>query len=144
MSDLLIPSFLVSDVSGSLRSLNKNERCDRIVQVTHQKWATLSDSLRSLTKNERPWANCLGCSPKMSEWVNCLSFWANRSFAHFFAKHKWFAQNTDEWIPSPVWNETVPLTTEYQALKWDSSFKDIISSPEMRQLQYYCTVQYVL
>ena len=45
MSDSLIPSFLVSDVSESLRSLTKNERCERIAQVPHQKWA--------LPKNER-------------------------------------------------------------------------------------------
>ena len=37
MSDLLIQSFLVSDVSKSLRSLTKNEQCERIAQVTHQK-----------------------------------------------------------------------------------------------------------
>ena len=41
------------DVSESLRSLTKNERCDRIAQVTHQKWATMSDLLRLLTKNEQ-------------------------------------------------------------------------------------------
>ena len=70
MSDSLIPSFLMSDVSESLRSLTKNERCERIAQVTHQKWVTMSDLLRSLTKNEWPWANCSGCSPKMSKWVN--------------------------------------------------------------------------
>ena len=39
MSDSLIPSFLVSDVSKSLRLLTKNERCERIAQVAHQKWA---------------------------------------------------------------------------------------------------------
>ena len=39
MSDSLIPSFLVSDVSESLRSLTKNERCEPIAQVAHQKWA---------------------------------------------------------------------------------------------------------
>ena len=66
MSDSLIPSFLVSDVSESLRSLTKNERCEQIAQVAHQKWAMwanrsgrspkmsdVSESLRSLTKNER-------------------------------------------------------------------------------------------
>ena len=50
MSDSLIPSFLVSDVRESLRSLTKNERCEWIPQVVHQKWATISDSLRSLNK----------------------------------------------------------------------------------------------
>ena len=29
----------MSDVSESLRSLTKNERCERIAQVAHQKWA---------------------------------------------------------------------------------------------------------
>ena len=37
MSDLLIHSFLMSTVSESLRSLIKNERCERIAQVAHQK-----------------------------------------------------------------------------------------------------------
>ena len=53
MSDSLIPSFLRIDVSESLRLLTKNERCEQIAQVAHQKWATMSDSLRSLTKNKR-------------------------------------------------------------------------------------------
>ena len=38
-SDSLIPSFLMSHVRESLRSLTKNERCEQIAQVTHQKWA---------------------------------------------------------------------------------------------------------
>ena len=53
MSDSLISLFLVNDVSELLRSLNKNEQCEQIAQVAHQKWATMSKSLRSLTKNER-------------------------------------------------------------------------------------------
>ena len=57
---LLIPSFLMSDVSESLRSLTKYERCEWIAQFAHQKWAIMSDSLRSLTKNEQTWANCSG------------------------------------------------------------------------------------
>ena len=98
MSDSLIPSFLVSDVNKSLRSLTKNEWCNRIAQVAHQKFATMSNSLRSLTKNEQfaqvahqKWAN---------EWIACF-FWANCSFAHFFLKNERFAQKTDEPIPSP-------------------------------------------
>ena len=47
---MLIPSFLVSKVSESLRSLTKNERCEGIAQVAHQKLATMSDWLRG---NER-------------------------------------------------------------------------------------------
>ena len=42
----------MSDVSKSLRSLTKNERCERIAQVAHQNWATMSILLRSLTKKE--------------------------------------------------------------------------------------------
>ena len=53
MSDLLIPSFLMKDVSKSLRLLTKNEWCEQIAQVAHHKWATMSKSLRSLTKSER-------------------------------------------------------------------------------------------
>ena len=53
MSESLISSFLVSDVSESLRSLTKNERCEQISQVAHQKRATMSDSLRSLRGDER-------------------------------------------------------------------------------------------
>ena len=53
MSDLLIPSFLVSNVSKSLRSLTKNEQCEWIAQVARQKWETMSDLLRLLTKNEQ-------------------------------------------------------------------------------------------
>ena len=88
MSILLIPSFLESDVSESLRLLTKNEQCEQIAQVAHQKLATMSDSLRSLTKNER-----------MSELL--FFFWANRLFAHFWPKNKRFAQKTDEQISSP-------------------------------------------
>ena len=36
MSEALISSFLVSDVSKSLRSLTKNERCEQIAHVAHQ------------------------------------------------------------------------------------------------------------
>ena len=101
MSESLISSFLVSDVSKLLRSLTKYERCERIAQVAHQKWATKSNSLRSLRGNVRLWANCSGCSPKMSQWVNCSFFWANRPFAHFWAKNERFARKSDERIPSP-------------------------------------------
>ena len=87
MSKSLIPSFLMSDVSESLRSLTKNEQCEQIAQVAHQKWAM--------------WANRSGRSPKMCEWANRSFFRANRSFAHFFAKHERFAQKNDEQIPSP-------------------------------------------
>ena len=47
MSELLISSFLVSDVSESLISLKSNERCEQIAHFAHQKWATMSDLLIS-------------------------------------------------------------------------------------------------
>ena len=63
----------------------------QIAQVAHHKWA-----------------NCSGCSPKMSEWANCLFFWVNHSFAHyspfFHKKNYQFAQKTNERIPNPVFN----------------------------------------
>ena len=37
MSESLISSFLESDVSESLKSLTKNERCEQITQAAHQK-----------------------------------------------------------------------------------------------------------
>ena len=93
-------------------SLIFGERCERITQVAHQKWAmwadrssrwpkmsNVSESLRALTKNERPLANR---SPKMSQWANRSFFWANCSLAHFFAKNEQLAQKTDEHIPSPA------------------------------------------
>ena len=103
MSDLLIPSFLVSEVSESLRSLTKNERCEPIAQVAQQKWVTMSNSLRSLRGNKQLWANRSGCPPKcppkMSEWANRWFVWVNRSF---FGKNEQFTRKTDEQVPSPA------------------------------------------
>ena len=81
--------FFSEHVSESLRSLTKNERCERIAQVAHQKWVTMSDLLTSRRGNERSWGNRSGRSPKMSEWVKRSSFWANHSIAHFWAKNRW-------------------------------------------------------
>ena len=103
MKDSLIPSFLVNE-SELLRLLTKKEWCEWIAQVSHQKWATMSNSIRSLRGNERSWANRSGCSLKMSEWVDRSFFWANRSFAHFWAKNERFIRKTDERIPSPELN----------------------------------------
>ena len=52
MSEWLISSFLMSDVSESLSLLTKKEQWEQIPQVVHQKRATMSDSLRSLRGNE--------------------------------------------------------------------------------------------
>ena len=80
MSKSLISSFLVSKVSESLMWLTKNERCERIAQVTHQKRATMSDSLSLLRGNEKSWTHRLGRSPKMSELLIFLSESLIRSF----------------------------------------------------------------
>ena len=103
MSDSLIPSFLVCDVSESLRSFikkwamwanrsgcsSKMSNHERFAQVAHQKWATMRESLRSLTKNER-----------MRE---SLVFWENPSFAHFL-------QKTSDSLRKPL--------SEFPALDW--------------------------
>ena len=56
----LPPGHIVTLFSGAgpgagfriQRPHRKNERCEQIAQVAHQKEGTMSDSLRSLTKNE--------------------------------------------------------------------------------------------
>ena len=81
MSDLIIPSFLRNDVSKSLRSLTKNEQCERI------------------TKNERPWVIRSGRSPKISEWANCSFFWAICSFF----RRKWAIRSENRWGNYQPW-----------------------------------------
>ena len=71
-SDLLIPSFLMSNVSSGRSPL----------------MSAVSESLRSLTKNERR--------------SKSLVFLANCSFANFFAKNEQFFQKTDEQITNPA------------------------------------------
>ena len=92
MSESLIPSSLVSDVSESLRSLTKNERCERIAQVSYQKWATMSDSLWSHRGNERSWAKRSGCSPKMS-----------KSLIRSFLGKKQAIRSENWWAKSQPW-----------------------------------------
>ena len=147
MSDLLIPSFLMSVVSELIRSLTKNKRCEQITQVAHQKWATMSDSLTSLRGNEQSWANRSGRSPKMSEWVNRSFFWANCSFTHFWAKNEWFAWKTDEWISSPerkllirIRNKLVKATVEQSILnklsKKETLDQNILSKLSIKETVY--------
>ena len=58
MSESLISSFLVSDVSESLISFKSNERCERIAHFARQKWATknewMNESLIFLSKSLIP------------------------------------------------------------------------------------------
>ena len=96
-----------------------NERCEQMAQVAHQKWMmwatcseTMSKWLRSLTKNERMSESLMVAHKKWATWASCSFFWVNRSFAHFFAKNKRFAQKTDEQIPNPAYcSSTVNLFT---------------------------------
>ena len=53
MSESLISSFLVSDVSELLISLKSNEWCEQIAHLA--------------TKNEHPWAIRSGCTEEMSD-----------------------------------------------------------------------------
>ena len=67
MSDSLISSFLMSDVSESLRSLTKNEWPWVICSGRSEEMSDVSESLFLLTKNHEKWANH-------------SFFWVNRSF----------------------------------------------------------------
>ena len=82
MSKSLIPSFLVSDVS---------------------------ESLRSLTKNERPWAIRSGRSEEMSDHEQITQVahqkWAKEWIAHFFkriANSLIFGQKTSDLLGKPM------------------------------------------
>ena len=95
MSESLISSFLVSDVSKSLRLPTKNERCERITQVAQQKWATMSDSL--------------GRSDEMSDREQIAQVahqkWANEWIAHFFERIAHlliFGQKTSDSLGKPI------------------------------------------
>ena len=108
MSDLLIPSFLISDVSERLRSLIKNERCEQNTQVAHQKWATMSNLLKLLTKNEQPWANRSGCSQKMSDHEQIAFFWSKSLICSFF-RQKQVIRSENQWVnSSPGFAQHIP------------------------------------
>ena len=122
MSDLLIPSFLVNDVSKLLRLLTKNR----------QPWAIRSGRSEG---NEQLWENRSGRSPKLSELVNQSFFWANCSFAHFWAKNQRFARKTDEQIPGP---DAYAIATQLKFLQSDKikflvSFTICFSSFKIRK-----------
>ena len=96
---LLIPSFLVSNVSELLRSPTKNEQCEWIAQVAHQNWATMSNSLtwlRSLTKNER-----------MSESLVFLS----KSLIRSFLGKKRAIGLENRWANSQPWNNVITFVS---------------------------------
>ena len=92
MSDLLIPSFLVSNVSKSLRLLTKNEQCERIAQVAHQKWAM--------------WANRSGRSPKMSNHERFAQV-AQRKWAIVSKSLRWLTKNERISKSLVFWSESL-------------------------------------
>ena len=66
-------SFPLSDVSESLRLLTKNERCEQITQVAHQKWAIHSHRSEEMSDRER-----------IAQVTH--QKWANEWIAHFFER----------------------------------------------------------
>ena len=103
MSESLIPSFLVSDVSESFRSLTKNERCEQIAQVAHQKWANewiarfFERIAHSLIFGQKT-SDSLG--KPMSEFPALKIM--NRTFALLLSKNEQFTRTTKEQIPNPA------------------------------------------
>ena len=105
MSKSLISSFLVSDVSESLRSLTKNEQREQIALVAHQKWAIRS-----------------GRSEEMSDREQIAQVahqkWANEWIVHFFEQFSHllnFGQKLSDSLGKPnsqPWSypEPVPVT----------------------------------
>ena len=82
----------MSDVSESLRMLTKNERCEQIAQVAHQK---MSDNEWIAQVTLHKWAVNEQIARFFSESL------IRSLFANFFAKNKRFAKKTDEQIPNP-------------------------------------------
>ena len=84
----------------------------------------VSESLRSLTKNERPWAICSGCSPKMSDHERIAHVahqkWANKQIASFFeqiAHSLIFLQKTSDWLRKPMSEFPAFLKLEFDKYK---------------------------
>ena len=138
----------MSDVSKSLRSLTKNERCERIAQVAHQKWAM--------------WANRSGCSPKMSDherlaqvahqkWAtlskSLRSLTKNERIAHFFeqsAHSLIFSQKTSDALRNPLSKFPALSETGYSysysfSICSNSVFDTILScSAQLIYVQQFC------
>ena len=123
-SDSLIPSFIMSHVSKSLRSLTKNERCEQIDQVAHQKWekwATMSNSRKLLTNNER-----------IAQVAH--QKWANERITPFF---EWithlliFSQKKSNSLRKPMSEfPALPFTLKNKRKKvWNLSFKNYFFLP---------------
>ena len=86
MNDLLIPSFLMSNVSESFRSLTKNEQCERIAQVAHQKWAMLVNrSGHSPKMRDHEQITQVALQKGANEWITSF-FYSKSLICSFFCK----------------------------------------------------------
>ena len=85
-------SFWAKWVNCSGRS-GQMSNPELFAQVAQKEWAIVSESLRSLTKNQQ-----------MSE---SLTYWGNRSFAHFLAKNERFPPKFDERMPNPEFSALI-------------------------------------
>ena len=91
-----------------------------------------SESLRSLTKNE--------LCEQIVQVAN--QKWANGSFAHLFAKHEWFAQKTNERIPSPAFLKLF-LHNINLNVKKKNHVSSLPSPLYIWNLMYFISVQFV-
>ena len=111
MSHSLIPSFLVSNVSESLRLLTKmNDVSKSLRSLTknEQRWAIRS----GLTKNEQPWAKGSGRSPKMGKLLVIL----RESLIRSFFRKKRAIRSENCWVNSQPWrivNKTIFLENQF-------------------------------
>ena len=77
MSEPLIPSFLVADVSESLRSLTKNEQYEQIAHGRSHRSEEMSDHERIAQVAHQKWAN---------EWI--ASFFERIAHSLFFGQKR--------------------------------------------------------
>ena len=127
LSKLLYRSQKTNDsLKFFAHSLFFNERCERVAQGAHQKWAI--------------WANCSGRSPKMSDHEQKTGVahqkWANSSFfskwliCSFFCKKQvilsenWWANSQPCWSQAGDLSQTATpeaLTLEQTISSWQTS-----------------------
>ena len=77
MSDLLLPSFLVSDVSEWLRSLTKNERMSESLVFLSKSFICSFFRKKRAIRSENRWANSQPCFFATDSWktgLSCVKF----------------------------------------------------------------------
>ena len=97
------PLFLMSNVSESFRSLTKNEQCERIAQVAHQKkaneWIThfferIAHSLIFSQKTSNSLRKPMSEFPALS--ITIVKFLINKSFYNL-QYNNWRRKNNGNW-----------------------------------------------